>query len=86
MRFFLSGQDILVLDDDVEDMVMEVQWYNSALKGSPTDHIKILDTKIRGLTCESSIEFGQDLAPEDDLLKNSTIGVFPDINLEPWES
>ena len=35
---------------------------------------------------ENSIEFGQDLAPEGDLLKNSSIGVFSDLNLEPWES
>jgi hypothetical protein len=34
---FHSGQDFLVLDDDVDDMVMRVQWYNSALKGSPDD-------------------------------------------------
>ena len=83
---FISGQDFLVLDDDVEDIVMGVQWYNSVLKGSPTDHITILDAKIRGLTYENPIEFGQYLAPEDDLLENSTIGVFPDLNLEPWES
>ena len=83
---FLSGQDFLVLVDDVEDMVMAVQWYNSVLIGSSTDHIKILDAKIRGLTYENPIEFGQDLAPEEDLLKNSTIGCFPDLNLEPWES
>ena len=47
---------------------------------------KILDAKIRGLTYENPIEFGQDLAPEDDLLENSTIEVFPGLNLEPWES
>ena len=48
---FLSGfgQDFLVLDDD-EDMVMGVQWYNSVLRVSPTEHIKILDAKILGLT------------------------------------
>ena len=26
------------------------------------------------------------LTPQDDLLENSTFGVFPDLNLEPWES
>ena len=26
------------------------------------------------------LEFGQDLAPEDDLLENSTVGVLPDLN------
>ena len=38
-RVIISGQDFLVLDDNVEDMVMGVQWYNFGLKGSPTDHI-----------------------------------------------
>ena len=76
---FLSGQDFLVLDDNVEDVVMGVQWYNSVLQGSPADHIKILDAKIRGLTYENHIEFGQYLAPEDDLLKTFTIGCFPSI-------
>jgi len=65
---------------------MGVQWYNSVLSGSPTDDIEILDAKIRGLTYENPIEFGQNLAPEDDLLENFTIGCFPDLNLEPWES
>ena len=35
---------------------------------------------------ENPIEFGQDLTPEDDLLKCSNIGVFPDLKLEAWES
>ena len=52
---FLSVQVFLGLDDDVEDMVMGVQLYNSVLSGSPTDHIKILDAKIRELTYENSI-------------------------------
>ena len=69
--------------DDGEDMVMGIQWYNSVLRGSPTNHIKILDAKIQGLTYENPIEFGQDSAPENDLLENSTIGCFPDLNLEP---
>jgi len=55
------------LDDDVEDTVMGVQWYNSVFGGSLTDHIKILDPKIRGLPHENPIEFGQDMSPEDDI-------------------
>ena len=76
---FHSDQDFLVLDDDADDMVMEIQWYNSVLSGFPTDHFKILDAKIRGLTHENPIE---SLAPEDDLLENSNIECFPDLNLE----
>jgi len=68
----------MVLDNDVQDIVMGVQWYNSILSGSPDAHIEILDAKIRGLTYGNPIEFGQDLAPDDDLLENSNIGCFPD--------
>ena len=46
-------------------------------------NIYILHAKIRGLIYENPIDFGQDLAPDDDLLENSTIGCFPDLNLEP---
>ena len=35
---------------------------------------------------ENPIDLGQDLAPEDDLLEGSTIGVFPNFNLEAWEA
>ena len=35
---FHSDQDFL--DDDVKDIVMTFQWYNSILNGSPNDHIK----------------------------------------------
>ena len=57
-EIFFLVKIFLVLDDDVEDMVMGVQWYHSALKGSPTDYIKILHAKIRGVTNENPIEFG----------------------------
>ena len=33
-----------------------------------------------------SIEFSQDIAPEDDLLENSDLDVFPSQVSEPWES
>ena len=42
--------------------------------------------KARRLIMENPIDLGQDLAPEDDLLEGSTIGVFPDLNLEAWEA
>ena len=32
------------------------------------------------------IRFGSRFGPEHDLLENSTVGVFPDLNLEAWES
>ena len=36
---------------------------------------KIVDIRARGLNMENPIDFGQDLAPENDLLGNSPIGV-----------
>ena len=45
----------MVLNNDVKDMGMEVQRYNSVLIGSRNlNHIKILDAKIRGLIYENS--------------------------------
>ena len=56
----------MVLDNDVEDLVMGIQWFNTIYNGSQDIHIKILDVTVRGLTEENPIVFGQDLAPEDD--------------------
>ena len=43
---------------------------------------KIVDIRARGIIMENSI----DLAPENNLLGNSTIRVFPDLNSEARES
>ena len=83
---FHSDQEFMVLGNDVEDLVMGVKWFNAIHNVSQDDHVKILDATLRGLTMENPIEFGQDLAPEDDLLECSNIGVFPDLNSEAWES
>ena len=44
--------------------------------------LKLWISVSSGLIMENPIN----LAPEDDLLEGSTIGVFPDLNLEVWES
>ena len=44
-----------------------------------------MDIRARGLIMENPIDFGQDLAPEDDLLEKFAVGVFPDLNSEAWE-
>ena len=46
---------------------------------------KIVNIRARGLIMENPINFGQDFAPEDDLLEKFAIGVFPDLNSEAWE-
>ena len=73
---FHSDQDFLILDQDSEDLVMEVQWHNYIFR----------DFCARGIIIENPIDLGQDLAPDDDLLEGSTIGVFSDLNLEAWEA
>ena len=67
-----------------EDLVMVFQWFNTIHNGAQDDHIKILDATIRGLTKENPIEFGQDLAPEDDLSECSRILNRKLRNLEPF--
>ena len=46
----------------------------------------IVDIRARGLIMENPIDFGQDLAPMNELLENSATGVLPDLNSEAWES
>ena len=60
-------------------------WFDAINNGFQDDHIKIMDASIRGLSIENPIEFGQNLAPDDDLLECSNIGVFPDLKSEAWE-
>jgi len=75
----------MVLNNDVEDLAMVVKWFNAIHNGDQDDHIKILNSTIRGLTIENPIDFGQDLAPEDELLECSNIGMFTDLKLEALE-
>ena len=67
-------------------MVIGVQWYNYISCERHDIPIQIVDIRARGLIIENPINFGQDLTADDDLSKNSTVGVFPDLNSEAWES
>ena len=77
---FHSDQDFLILDQDSEDLVMGVQWYNYIFREPHHVRTKIVDIRARGLMIENPINMGQHLAPEDDILEGSTIGVFLTLN------
>ena len=46
---------------------------------------EIVDIRGFGIPEQVPIEFSQDIAPEDDLLENSDLDVFPSQVSEPWE-
>ena len=49
----------MVLDNGFKDLVMGIQWYSDILHDAQNDHSKIIGAKIRELTNENPIEFGQ---------------------------
>jgi len=57
-----------------------VQWYNYIFRDPYDIPSKIVEISARGLIMENPIDFSLDL------LENSTIGVFPDLYSEAWES
>ena len=66
-----SEQEILILDQDGENLVIGVIWYNSVMTAKPSEITKIVD--IRGfeipvISEEAPIDFNQDSAPEDESL------------------
>ena len=74
---FHSEQEFLILDQDGEDLVMVVIWYNSVMNAKRSQITKIVDIRGFGIPEQVPIAFSQDIAPEDDLLGNSDLGVFP---------
>jgi len=74
---FHSEQEFLILDQDGEDLVMGVIWYNSIMTAKRDQITGIVDIRGFGIPEQVPIEFSQDIAPEDDLLGNSDLGVFP---------
>ena len=65
------------MDQDGEDLVMGVIWYNSVMTAKRSQITEIMDIRGFGIPEQVPIEFSQDIAPEDDLLGNSDLGVFP---------
>ena len=58
LRNFYSDQDFLIFDQDSEDIVMGVQWYNYIFRELHDTLIQIVDIRARGLIMENPIDFG----------------------------
>ena len=59
-------EEFLVLDNDAEDMVMGVYWFQRVTNGGGNDpNVQILDMKNFGVFMPYPLENGSDDAPED---------------------
>ena len=67
-----------VLDNDTEDVVVGLYWYQRMTNGAGNDtNIRILDMENFGVFMENPLENGSDDAPEDALMSNSNLDVYP---------
>ena len=82
---FYSEQEFLILDQDGEDLVVGVIWFNSIMTAKRNQITKIVDIRDFGIPEEVPIEFNQEIASEDELLENSDLDTFPSQVSEPWE-
>jgi hypothetical protein len=79
-------EEFLVLDNDAEDMVMGVYWYQRVTNGGGNDpNIRILDMRNFGVFMQNPLENGSDDAPEDALMDNANVDVYPEAISEAWE-
>ena len=78
-------EDFLVLDNDAKNMVMGVYWYQRMNGGSNDPNIRILDMKNFGVFMPNPLENGSDDAPEDDLMDNANVEVYPEPISEAWD-
>jgi len=74
---FCSEQEVLILDQDGEDLVSGVIWFNSVMTAKRSEITKIVDIRGFGMSEEVPIEVNQDVAPEDELLENSDLDACP---------
>ena len=74
------------MDNDAEDMVMGVYWYQRVTNGGENDpNIRILDMRNFGVFMQNPLENGSDDAPEDALMDNANVDVYPEAISEAWE-
>ena len=67
-------------------MVMGVYWYQRVTNGGSNDpNIWILDMKNFGIFMPKSLENGSNDFPEDALMDNANVDVYPEPISEPWE-
>ena len=94
MGSFYSEQEFLILDQDGEDLVLGIIWFNSVMIAKRSEITKIVNIRGFGIPeevlfvcccCSVPIDFSQHIAPQDDSLENSDWDVFPSQVSEPWE-
>ena len=80
-------EEFLILDNDAEDIVVGVFWYQRVTNGGRNDpNIRILDMRDFGVFMQNPIlENGLDDAPKDSLMDNPNVDVYPESTLKAWE-
>ena len=82
---FYDKQEFLILNQDGEDLVMGIIWFDSVMTAKRSKITKIVDIRGFGIQIEVPIEFSQNVAPKDELLENSNSDAYPSQVSEPWE-
>jgi hypothetical protein len=70
-------QEFLVMEDDTEDMVMGVQWHSSLVGGHLAELVRIVDVDTMGMVSPNPLDSAHDQAPEDSIIDNEPVEVFP---------
>ena len=85
MGCITATHEFLILDDDTEDMVMGVAWHKSIVGGVLGEGTRIVDLDTFGIALPNPLQNGSDDAPEDQLLEESTLDMFPEPSEENWQ-
>jgi hypothetical protein len=81
----VADQEFLILDDDSEDMVMGVGWHRALVEGPRAGVVRIQDVDEDARFSVRALKTERDNAPEDQLLQDSELEVFPERSEENWE-
>jgi len=74
--------EFLILNNNAEDMVMRIYWYQSVTNGEVNDpNIRIFDMKNFGDFMQNTLEKGS----EDALMDNDNVDIYLESNLKAWE-
>jgi hypothetical protein len=81
-----SVQEFFVLEYDADDIVMGVQWHNSLVGKHRPEMTRLVDIDTHGFCLPNPVDMTQDLAPDDELMEQSTVEDFLENSREAWES
>jgi hypothetical protein len=81
-----SIQEFLVLDEDTEDLSMGVNWHKSIVGGANAGITRMVDIDTFGVPLPNPLSLAHDDAPEDLILEESQLDVFPRPQVENWET